>query len=206
MRVHRLLLPLLLFTATLNAQEWCASFDEGNTRFRSGSITYTDLTKLREGQRPPRGQHPQVTVLACADSRVPPELIYGQTLGCLFIVRVAGNVADTFDLASIEYAVIKGYTKEIIVLAHEDCGAVSTAMAVGPGPSPALAELIGRIRYGLPPTSDLKTATKQNAKNSVQYLLAHSDIIRKAVERPVDPVKISAAYYSMASGMVEPVR
>ena len=75
------------------------------------------------------GQHPFATILGCADSRIPPELIFDQGFGDLFVIRVAGNVVDTHVLGSIEYAVAHLHTPLIMVLGHENCGAVTAALA-----------------------------------------------------------------------------
>src|SRR6266852_1357742 len=94
----------------------------GNEQYVAGSLEYKNLEADRNKWL--TKQDPPVTVLSCADSRVPPELIFHQTVGDIFVVRVAGNVTDTFPLASIEYAVYKKWTKLIVVMGHEDCGAV----------------------------------------------------------------------------------
>ena len=100
---------------------------EGNKRFVTSHVTYRALTikKTREGLV--RGQKPYAIILSCSDSRVPPEIIFDETLGQLFVVRVAGNILDPVVLGSIEYAVEHLGPALIMVLGHEACGAVTSA-------------------------------------------------------------------------------
>lgn len=189
MRVHRLFLALaFLFAASVSAQNW-NDLQAGNKRFRDGSIRFRGLNELRKDLLED-GQDPKVTILACADSRVPPELIFDQTLGRLFIVRVAGNVADTFGLASLKYAHSQGWTDTVIVLSHEDCGAVVEARKTDDPTDPDVLALIQRIRAGIRGTTSLETATKANAKASAAY-------VKEKVG--VDAIP---AYYDMKSGKV----
>lgn len=178
-----------------------------NGKFAAGPSLTLDVSK-----RLPGGQQPAVTVLSCADSRVPPELVFNQTIGKLFVVRTAGNVASPFDIASIEYAIIQEptWTRLIVVLGHSDCGAVKTALGGGTTDSTPINELLARIResfIGIHPWSTdkpvLKQATKLNARQSAAYLVAHSQIIRAATTRIIGPVLIVSAYYDLDSGKVE---
>jgi carbonic anhydrase len=187
------------------------TLQQGNERFITagkGGMLQTDVTN-----RMPGGQNPAVTILACADSRVSPELVFNQTIGSLFVVRTAGNVASPFDIASIEYAISapRDWTRLIVVVGHSDCGAVKAALSGGPGGSPQLDALLDRIResfVGLGPwsTIDVRAATEANARYSAQYLIAHSRIIRDAVTRTTNAVTIIPAYYDLASGEVRQVR
>jgi carbonic anhydrase len=96
---------------------------EGNQRFRDFHPLHPDQTrgKMRELTG---GQHPFAVVLSCSDSRVPPELVFDQGLGDLFVIRTAGHLVDNYELGSIEYAVEHLGVKLIVVLGHEQCGAV----------------------------------------------------------------------------------
>lgn len=204
MRVQRLFLALTLFAATLSAQTW-EDLEAGNKRFRDlhNPLVFRGLVPLRL-RLADQGQHPKVTILACADSRVPPELMFDQTLGRLFVVRVAGNVADPFEIASIEYAISRDYTRTIIVIGHEKCGAVDAAMEKGPAGSPSLQKLVDRIResFVVYKPQNITEAIKGNAMFTVDYLKKHSDIIREAVERDKNRVEIFATYYDMQTGIV----
>ena len=183
----------------------------GNDRYVTGSLSYTTLRQRRLDTAD--HQSPPVTILSCSDSRVPPELIFDRTVGDLFVSRVAGNVVDDFDLASIEYAVLKGYTKLIVVMGHQSCGAVETALegcgSGSPRPvgSPSLAALVARIReaVGGRDPHDVAGAVQANVLYTMAYLKSESAIIRNAVDRPTNPVRIVGAYYSF-DGHVVPVK
>jgi len=178
---------------------------DGNVTFIAGSLPYTGLAAQRNatGVYPP-GQTPPVTVLSCADSRVPPELIFGRAIGDLFVVRVAGNVAGPFDLASIEYAISKGWTKLIVVMGHEDCGAVVAALDPTDPTTPSLVALVQRIRESFigwqawPAPDRVERGVKANARSSAAYLLAHSEVIRNAVLQ--NRVGLVVAYYNLKPG------
>ena len=182
---------LLFVAAAAQADEW-ADLMRGNARYIAGHLVYSHLRSQRRAHR--KSQEPPVTILSCADSRVPPELMFDQTIGDLFVVRVAGNVVDTFNLASVEYAVKNKWTKLIVVIGHEECGAVKAALE-GHGGTPALDKLVEKIEDNLdhqkPP---LKEAVEINARASAKQLLAESEDIRKAVE--AGAVKLVTAYYS----------
>ena len=162
---------------------------DGNRAYVAGKITFDHLGDLRHHSAD--HQNPPVTVLSCSDSRVPPELMFDQTVGDIFVVRVAGNVIDDFNLASVEYAVANKWTKLIVVLGHEYCGALKEAISdeteFG---SPSLDALVAKIRENLdhhkPP---IREAVEINARASAKQLRA-SKIIREA------KVPIVTAYYS----------
>src|SRR6478736_4693898 len=97
--------------------------EEGNKRFASGKPIHPDetLERLRELKK---GQHPFATIISCSDSRVPAELVFDQGLGDIFSIRTAGNVMGDYELGSIEYAVEHLDCKLIVVMGHENCGAI----------------------------------------------------------------------------------
>jgi carbonic anhydrase len=180
----------------------------GNTTYAGGALPYTTLADERAATA--TGQQPPVTVLSCADSRVPPELIFGRGVGDLFVVRVAGNVAGPFDIASIEYAIAHDWTKLIVVMGHEECGAVKAALEPDDPDTPSLVTLVQRIResfVGLAGWSGpdrVERGVKANARSSAAYLLAHSTVIRKAVLE--HRVGLVVGYYNMKSGKVDVVQ
>ena len=100
----------------------------GNKRFVESQTRHRPLTIRETRAKLVRGQKPYAIILCCSDSRVPPEIVFDETLGQLFVVRVAGNVVDPVVLGSIEYAVSHLGSSLIMVLGHEACGAVSAAM------------------------------------------------------------------------------
>lgn len=167
----------------------------GNARFVAGSLDYCGLRQLRNATA--GGQSPQTSILSCADSRVPAELIFDRSIGELFVVRVAGNVEDTFNIASLEYAVKNGWTKMIVVMGHSDCGAVKASLEAPQldKPTPALYQLILRIRksFKIEP-HDLRQATIMNINYTAEML---------SLNPTLKGVPIVKAYYDVASGKVE---
>ena len=191
---------------TVSPKQLWDALMQGNKGFVAGKITYDELkeerTMFKETQLPP------ITVLGCSDSRVPPELVFNQSIGALFVVRGAGNIVDDFGLASVEFAIAQGYTKLIVVLGHENCGAVKASLGGADPSTPALRELATRIRssfVGIPYDSrdaaNVKKAVEANTRFSAAYLLAASTLIRdaKATER----IDIVTAYYNLATGEVK---
>lgn len=186
-------------------QLWTA-LETGNKAFAGGSVSYTLLKQEREQLAD--HQSPPITILSCSDSRVPPELIFNQSLGALFVIRTAGNVADDFGLASIEYAVALGYTKLIVILGHESCGAVIASLGGADPSTPALTALATRIRssfvgiaYDSRDPANVQRAVAMNARASAASLLARSKLIRDAVL--TQRVKIIVADYDLHTGEVK---
>jgi carbonic anhydrase len=100
---------------------------EGNQRFTQHHPQYPDQSQARL-QEVAQAQHPFVTILSCADSRVPAEIVFDQGIGDIFDVRIAGNIAIPEAIGSIEYAVVLLGTPVLMVLGHERCGAVTAAV------------------------------------------------------------------------------
>jgi carbonic anhydrase len=180
----------------------------GNLKYASGEIAYTDLKDVREKLL--NSQMPPITILSCSDSRVPPELVFNQSLGALLVVRTAGNVADDLGLASIEFGIKFGWTSLIVVLGHDHCDAVRGALDPADPVTPSLLNLAQRIRTsfdGIPykPDDDavMEKAVEANARASAAWLSAHSSTVRKAVMD--GKVKIVPAYYSQKTGLVRVV-
>jgi carbonic anhydrase len=167
----------------------------GNGRFVAGSLDYCALHQLRNATA--GGQSPPTSILSCADSRVPAELVFDRSIGELFVVRVAGNVDETFGVASLEYAVLNKWTKMIVVMGHSECGAVQASLnPPKPNePTPALYQLIVRIRKSFKtPPRDLREATIMNINYTAEQL---------ALNPKLKGVPIVKAYYDVASGKVE---
>ena len=119
---------------------------DGNDRFAADKMEDKDLG-AKKRQELAKGQRPFAIVLSCADSRVPPELIFNQGLGDLFVVRVAGNISDPFVVGSIDYGVAHLKVPLIVVLGHEACGAVSAAMGKD-RPGGNLGKLLDEVYVG----------------------------------------------------------
>jgi carbonic anhydrase len=180
--------------------------EAGNKTYVAGAVSY-NLLKIEREQLADH-QSPPVTILSCSDSRVPPEVIFNQSLGTLFVIRSAGNVVDDFGLASIEFAIAMGYTKLIVVMGHTNCGAVVASLGGGDGGTPALNELAMRIRssfVGIPYDSrdpaNVRKAVELNARAASASLLARSKVIRDAVL--TEKIKIVTANYDLKTGEVK---
>ena len=184
------------------AQAW-QRLKEGNERFVADKPDKKDLSpKKREALA--KGQHPFAIVLTCADSRVPPELLFNQGLGDLFVLRVAGNISDPFVMGSIDYAVEHLHSPLIVVLGHESCGAVSAALGKDK-PGGNLGKLIAEIHVGknLPEdkTKVLTAAVRNNAHFHAEQVLMKSEIVRKHVAEK--KLRVVSGYYSLSTGKVE---
>jgi carbonic anhydrase len=196
MRFMALVLSLAC-ALSLSAQtspEW-KNLEKGNKDFQGQSISFGDLVYTRE--KLSNGQEPRVAVLSCSDSRVPPELVFKQNLGEIFLVRSAGNVTDVDGIASLEYAIEHRWTKLLVILAHQKCGAVESAIATDTHKSPNLTALLRQIRRSFsgacPKEVDACWAlrTKQNAIYTVDDLKRRSEIIKRAIDVAKLPVVVA---------------
>ena len=174
---------------------------QGNQRFREDHIAGNGRDSLRRVELT-SGQSPLAIILSCSDSRVVPEIAFDTGLGELFVVRVAGNVANRSSIASIEYAVHHLGVKLVVVMGHESCGAVGAALAGGDN-GKNLNHLLEHIQPALVADGgqDIGTVAQRNARLNADRLVEESDIIRRAVES--EGVKIIVAYYHLKTGEVE---
>ncbi len=186
----------------MNNSEVKQRLTEGNDRFVADKLD----GKLQDSNRRDTltsGQEPYAIVLSCADSRVVPELAFDAGLGELFVVRVAGNVANTSSMASIEYAVAHCGSKVIVVLGHQSCGAVTAAINGGDN-GYNLNHLLSHITPALNATADgaaVADVVKKNAELTALELASRSKIIGDAVKS--GSVQILPAYYNLDSGKVD---
>lgn len=175
---------------------------DGNERFAADRSEHKDVDSARRKELV-AGQHPFAVVLTCADSRVPPEIIFDQGLGNLFVVRVAGNVAATSTLGSIDYAVEHLHVPLVVVLGHEKCGAVAAALG-DHKPAGNLGKLIGKVHVGenLPAGKDeaLNGAAENNARHQAKSLVEQSEIVREHVEQ--HKLRVVAGMYELDTGKV----
>jgi len=112
---------------TMSAEQALKLLLEGNQRFVAGKLEHPNQTPARRAEVA-KGQHPFAAVLACSDSRTPPEIIFDRGLGDIFTVRVAGNVADQVVIESLDYSVKHLGVRVVMVLGHSRCGAVIAAV------------------------------------------------------------------------------
>lgn len=178
-------------------------------RLKAGNENFVNDKLVRDKQDSNRratqtaGQAPFAIVLSCADSRVVPELAFDTGIGELFVVRVAGNVANTSSIASMEYAVANLGTEIIVVLGHQSCGAVTAAVGGGDN-GYNLNHLLAHIAPAIANASDssnVDEVIRVNAKLTVEELTNRSAIIGEAVSS--GKVQIVPAYYHLDTGEVE---
>ena len=160
-----------------------------------------------------RGQKPYAAILSCADSRVSPEIMFNAGLDELFVVRVAGNVADTTSIASIEYAVSELNTNLIVVVGHEGCGAVNAALANADGSLDLgynLNTLLAHIAPAVAKTSNMPRSSNRNKRERLvktirenAELTARELRTRSSIIAGARGVQIVWAYYHLITGKVE---
>ena len=168
-----------------------------------GNGRYVDNKPTHPNARPSDApQHPLAVILSCSDSRVPPEIAFDQGVGNLFVVRAAGNTYDKLALESIEYAIANLGTRLILVMGHEQCGAVGAAVKVYPKPDvgPMLKNIYPAVRETQKKPGDpVVNAIDANAILTAQRL-AKEPALAKAITS--DGLKIVPARYSLATGKV----
>ena len=184
--------------------EAISKLKEGNGRYTSGKLEHPGQTTERRTELA-KTQHPFAAIVSCSDSRVPPEIVFDQGLGDLFIVRVAGNVINDEGLGSIEYTVDHLGTRLILVLGHQSCGAVKAARETiaAKGKAPGHIEsLVTAIKPAVEATAkdDLDTTVKANVKNVVQALRSSTPILKAKVDS--GEIKVIGGYYSLDTGAV----
>jgi carbonic anhydrase len=150
------------------------------------------------------GQNPHAEILSCADSRVPPEIIFDQGLGDLFVVRVAGNVATDTEIGSLEYGAEHLHIPLLVVLGHESCGAVTAAVQGGP-PEGHIAALVELIKPAVEKTRGLPgdpvaNAVRANVEMVVKQLRASEPTLSELVAH--GKLKIVGGVYSLETGKV----
>ncbi len=192
--------------AAPSAAEVWQSLMAGNQRFVAGKSQARDLVSLR--RKLVSGQSPKAIILSCSDSRVGPELIFDQSLGDIFVVRTAGNVADKVALGSMEYAVEHLHSPLLVVLGHQKCGAVNAACSGEKMPSQNLDAIVEKINPAVVQAKSyahgddlVESAIKENVRQSAKDILANSAIIRDAVNS--GKVTVIEAEYELETGRVE---
>jgi carbonic anhydrase len=195
--------------------------EEGIARLKEGNQRYVSMNRLPDpgvgpAAREPltKGQWPYATILCCSDSRVPPELIFDEGLGRLFIVRVAGNMLAPALLGSIEYASMHSTSRLIMVMGHEACGAVGAAVHVAENPgakeTPGINDIVNRLmpavlkarkETGFDGKKLVEAAAKENVRMVVQQIADESAPLKRLQDK--GELKIVGGYYSLATGKVD---
>ena len=194
----------------ITADEALQKLMEGNQRFVAYQMKGQKLCDGSTRQSLTKGQSPYAIILCCSDSRVPPEIIFDQGLGEIFVVRVAGNVADPVVLGSIEYAAEHLGSPLMMVLGHSHCGAVTAAVgaegkpegnigaileAISPAVNLARNEAKGKEKAEL-----VEAAIDQNIKLVCNSLLTQSEVIKHLADG--GKLKIVGAKYDLDDGKV----
>ena len=185
---------------TLSPEAALQQLIDGNRRFAEGRMTSfaedLELLKAKTAER----QEPFAAVLSCADSRVPVELIFDQSIGHVFVTRVAGNIATSAMVASLEYGAAVLGTRVIMVLGHANCGAVKASIEAKAVPG----QISGLYPYIRPAVdqagSDLDRAIKANAKIQAGLLRQSSPVLAEQIKQ--NRLTVVAGFYDLASGVV----
>lgn len=176
-------------TDALNA---LARLREGNEIYLHSARGVGDVSPERRRYTSINGQNPFAVIVSCSDSRVIPECIFSAGIGDLFVIRVAGNVVDDFQLGSVEYAVEHLGCRLVVVLGHTGCGAVGAAHGQNRG---FLKHITDEIKGAIGTETDAVKASMQNARHS-------ADKIRQSLPE-TEGLIVTAALYHTESGIVE---
>ena len=186
---------IVVDTTVKNSSEALNLLREGNKRFVSDNSELVNINAERREQLK-NGQHPYATIVSCSDSRVSPSLIFNAGLGEIFDVRLAGNVVDPDALGSIEYAVDHLHTPLIVVLGHQNCGAVTAAYDTVVKGTPAvgnMAAFIDQIKPSVNPKGSINDAINNNVDRVVKQI-KEDPIIKNEIA--AGKVEVLGAYYS----------
>lgn len=180
----------------------------GNSRFATGESIFPNYTQERRRETADQGQKPVAAVIACADSRVPVEAVFDVGIGDLFVIRVAGNVCGSHQIASVEFALAELGVPLVINMGHGSCGAVEAALSGARLPG-ALPELIGSIRPAIEKQSAdhlkneaeiLNDAVRANVLYQMEQLIIGSELVRQKLES--GEAELQGMVYQIASGRI----
>ncbi len=165
----------------------------GNARYVAGEYDLSRFSPERRRATSDSGQNPHALVVGCSDSRVPLEIVLGQGIGDIFVVRTAGNLCGTFGLASLEFAVEVFHVPLLVVLGHTQCGAVKSAIEPPDFKADRIEELLFRIQPSVLETQRRfpmlsgeefqREAVKANARTSLEMIINYSSLIRERIAK-----------------------
>lgn len=188
----------------MKGEEALKLLKEGNIRYAKGKLKHPHTDHSWRNSLASE-QHPFAVVLSCADSRVVPELIFDQGLGDLFVIRVAGNVAKDKVLGSMEYAIKFLGTKLIIVLGHENCGAVKASLS-NEDPGGHIGSIIEKLKPAVYAAKrmegdHLENSIKVNAQIVSEEIKESKPILNEAYNS--NELVVIPAYYNLSTGVVD---
>ena len=192
---------------TVTAEMALKELMRGNERFVKDALTHPNQESHRRKDLA-REQHPFAIVVGCSDSRVPPEIVFDQGLGDLYVVRLAGTVVEREGLGSIEYAVLRFDPPLIVVLGHERCGVIEAAVKAGYVPG-NLGDLLGCIkpaviRVTAKPGDPVDNVLRAHVMLTVERLRTQSEVLAERVR--AGRLHIVGARYDLDTGIVEVLR
>jgi len=201
--------PSLAAESTPTPDQVLKQLKEGNERYLTNVSKHARIDVERRVETAKKGQKPLSTVLGCSDSRVPVEIVFDQGFAEVFVVRVAGNICDTAELASVEYGTRYLGTPLLVVLGHSKCGAVDGAVS-GARLEGSLPKLVAHItpavegvKRGHPELKGdalLDAAVDANVMHSIEEMLNNSGVLRERVRK--GQLKVVGAVRNLKSGRV----
>ena len=166
------------------------NIEQGNKNFINKINNDINLKELRDNLV--KGQHPEVLVITCSDSRVVPEFIFNASLGDIFVIRTAGNVINEGELATVEYAIEHLKVKRIIVLGHTHCGAIHATIKGEKGRY--MDPILNRIKGNIGNICDELEASKINAIKEASYIREKFPQYEGIVESKIYDIESSIVY------------
>jgi len=198
----------------ISAVEALTRLKDGNRRYLSGAKSKSALDNQKSRHDLAKGQTPIAVVVGCSDSRVPPEIIFDQNLGDLFVIRVAGNISGASQIASVEFAVERFGCNLVIVLGHTKCGAVNATINAIANPGAPVSSnmrsiadrvasaILPTLEEGGDPTSE-SVVTKcvlANIQSSLETMIERSSVLQRSMQQ--QGFLITGALYSLETGVV----
>jgi carbonic anhydrase len=198
----------------INAVEALTRLREGNRRFVTGQSSTAALSRsAREALV--AGQEPFAIILGCSDSRVPAELVFDQSFGDLFVIRVAGNIVAPSQVGSVEFAASRFGTRLVVVMGHSQCGAITATLeelqGLATSQSRNLRSIVERVRPSvetllngrrdIDPDALIRGAVRANVRASVNHLRHGSELLERLI--PEIGLLVVGAEYSLETGVVD---
>ena len=198
-----------------NAIDALARLREGNRRFVAGQSTTASLLSSARREALVSGQEPFAIILGCSDSRVPAELVFDQSFGDLFVIRVAGNIVAPSQVGSVEFAASRFGTRLVVVMGHSQCGAIIATLEELQGRATSqsrnLRSIVDRVRPSVEtvlndrrdadPDALIRDAVRANVRASVNHLRHGSELLERLI--PENGLLVVGAEYSLETGVVD---